>query len=229
MRNVFLGLLFFNLLSCQGQQSVAKMKPEEFSEAIKKTGIQVFDVRTADEYNSGHIIHALQADWTNQSQFLDRVQHLDKSKPVYVYCLAGGRSNAAANWMRSNGFANVIELEGGINAWKAGSKPLEGKTEEPQITMEQYKASIPADKTTLVDFGAKWCPPCVKMAPVIDELRKSGEVDFNFINIDAGVHTNLMQELNISPIPVFIIYKEGKEIWRKQGIVSKEELLTQLK
>jgi len=38
-----------------------------------------------------------------------------------------------------------------------------------------------------------------------------------------------MKELNIEPIPVFIVYKEGKEVWRKQGLVGKEELLDLLK
>jgi rhodanese-related sulfurtransferase len=229
MRNVFFTLLFFSLLSCKGQAPAAKMKPEEFSAATPKTGVQVFDVRTVAEYNSGHIAGALQADWTNQPQFLDRVQHLDKNKPVYVYCLAGGRSNAAANWMRTNGFTTVVELEGGINAWKANNKPLEGKSDEPQMTLEQYKASIPTDKTTLVDFGAKWCPPCVKMEPVLKEVQESAGKDFMLLKIDAGVHTNLMQALGISPIPVFIVYKNGKETWRKEGIISKEELLEELK
>lgn len=229
MQNVFLAFLFFSFTSCSGQQSIAKMRPDEFEQAVKQTDIQVFDVRTAGEYNSGHLANALQADWTDQAQFMDRVQHLDKNKPVYVYCLVGGRSNAAANWMRSNGFKTVVELDGGINAWKAGNKPLEGKSNEPQMTLAQYQASIPADKTTLVDFGARWCPPCVKMAPVIEALRQSDKLNFTFINIDAGIHTSLMQELGIAPIPVFIIYKNGKETWRKQGIVSKEELMGQLR
>ncbi len=229
MRNVFWGLLFFSATAIHAQAPTAKMKPDEFADAISKPGVQVFDVRTAAEFNTGHIVHALQADWTNQSQFLDRVQFVDKHKPVYIYCLVGGRSNAAANWMRNNGFTNVVELDGGINAWKAASKPLEGKSSEPQMTLDQYKASIPADKTTLVDFGATWCPPCVRMEPVLKEVQQAAGADFTLLKIDASVHTDLMQALDISPIPVFIIYKNGKETWRKQGVVSKEELLAQLK
>ncbi len=123
----------------------------------------------------------------------------------------------------------VVELEGGINAWKAANKSLEGRSNEKQLTMEQYLASIPKDKTTLVDFGANWCPPCVAMEPVLDELKKSKEVDFNFLKIDAGIHTDVMKALHIEPIPVFIIYKKGKEVWRKEGIVTKEEFIAQLK
>lgn len=230
MHNVYFFFLFFAFSSCQAQQDfVTKIKPDEFEKAITGKNIQLLDVRTAGEFNTGHIKNTLQADWTQKVQFLDRIQYMDKVKPVYIYCLSGGRSAAAAEWMRNNGFTNVVELTGGINAWKNASKPVEGKSDEPQITIEQFWASIPKNKTTLVDFGATWCPPCIKMSPIIDELEKSKELNFLLMKVDAGLHTDIMKALTIEPIPVFIIYKEGKEVWRKQGLVSKEELLTQLK
>ncbi len=230
MRNVFFPLLFLSMAACNGQSAnTAKITPDDFEKGISGENVQVLDVRTAAEFRTGHIKNALQADWTNQSQFADRIQYVDKDKPVYVYCLVGGRSASAANWMRSNGFKKVIELDGGLNAWKRASKPLEDVIAEKQMTLQEYLASIPADKTVLVDFGATWCPPCVKMVPVLEELEKNKDLDFLLIKVDAGVHTDLMKALNIEPIPVFIVYKNGKETWRKQGIVSKEELLAQLK
>lgn len=229
MKNVYFLFLFFVFISCQAQPgATAKMKPDEFEKAIAGNNMQVLDVRTAAEFNTGHIKSSLQADWTKQEQFLDRVQYVDKNRPVYVYCLVGGRSAAAADWMRNNGFKNVVELAGGINAWKTAAKPLEGNNNIPQMTMEQYTASIPTDKTTLVDFGATWCPPCVKMNPILDELESTKDLDFLLLRVDASVHTDVMKALGIEPIPVFIIYKKGKEVWRKQGVVSKEELLAQL-
>lgn len=229
MKNVYFLFLFSSFLSCKGQTGqLTKTGPEDFEKGIAGTNVQVLDVRTFKEYNTGHIKNALQADWTNSSQFSDRIQYLDKNKPVYIYCLVGGRSTAAADWMRKSGFKNVVELIGGINAWKQAEKPLEGSTNEPQMTMEQYVAAISADKMVLVDFGAAWCPPCVKMAPVIDELQNNKDLKFRLIKVDAGIHTNLMKEMNIEPIPLFIIYKKGKEVWRKEGIVSREEFLEQL-
>ncbi len=229
MKNVYFLFLFSSFLSCKGQTGqLTKTGPEDFEKGIAGTNVQVLDVRTFKEYNTGHIKNALQADWTNSSQFSDRTQYLNKDKPVYIYCLVGGRSTAAADWMRKSGFKNVVELIGGINAWKQAEKPLEGSTNEPQMTMEQYVAEISADKMVLVDFGATWCPPCVKMAPVIDELQNNKDLKFRLIKIDAGTHINLMKEMNIEPIPLFIIYKKGKEIWRKEGIVSREEFLAQL-
>ena len=229
MKNVYFLFLFSCFLSCSGQtDQLTKTGPEDFEKGVAGTNVQVLDVRTFKEYNTGHIKNALQADWTNSSQFSDRIQYLDKDKPVYIYCLVGARSSAAAERMRKDGFKNVVELIGGINAWKQAEKPLEGNTNEPQMTMEQYLAAISADKMVLVDFGAAWCPPCVKMAPVIDELQNNKDLKFRLIKIDAGIHTNLMKEMNIEPIPLFIIYKKGKEVWRKEGIVSREEFLAQL-
>jgi rhodanese-related sulfurtransferase len=230
MKNVYFLFLFFAFTSCHSQPTtITKMKPDEFEKAITANNMQVLDVRTAAEFNTGHIKSSLQADWTKQEQFLDRIQYVDKDKPVYVYCLVGGRSAAAAEWMRNNGFKTVVELLGGINAWKAAAKPLDGNSNVPQMTIEQYTASIPTNKTTLVDFGATWCPPCVKMNPVLDELESTKDLNFLLLKVDASVHTDVMKSLGIEPIPVFIIYKNGKEVWRKQGVVSKEELVAQLK
>ena len=230
MKNVWFCVLLFSVFSCQGQEdSNPKIGPDKFEKGIAKPGIQILDVRTTGEYNNGHIKNSLLADWTNREQFNDRIQYVDKNKPVYIYCAVGGRSSAAAAWMRENGFTNVLELNGGFNEWKKERKPVEGMSDEPQMTIEQYWAKISKDKTTLVDFGASWCPPCVKMAPVIDELESIKDLNFLLVKIDAGLHTEIQKALNIEPIPVFIVYKKGKEVWRKQGVVSKEELLAQLK
>lgn len=232
MKNVILLLLVFTVVSCQSQQSdqpASRLAPDQFEKGLTGEGVQLLDVRRASEFSSGHLKNAMHADLSDHAQFTERVQFLDKNRPVYVYCLVGSRSAVAANWMRENGFTNVVELKGGINAWKNAGKEVEGQQLVKQITPEEYQASIPADRTVLVDFGAPWCPPCVKMEPVLTELKNDPSVQFELVKIDAGVHTNLMQVQQIEAIPVFIIYKNGKETWRKQGIVSKEEFIAQLK
>lgn len=230
MKNVIIPLLLFISFTSNSQQdSNRKIGPDKFEKGIAKPGIQILDVRTSGEFNKGHIKNAMLADWTNPKQFNDRIQYVDKNKTVYIYCQVGGRSTAAANWMRENGFVNVLELNGGYNEWKSEKKPVEGKSDEPQMTLEQYQALIPKDKTTLVDFGATWCPPCLKMALVIKYLENNKELNFLLVNVDAGLHLDVMKAMDIEPIPVFIIYKNGIEVWRKQGIVSKEELIAQLK
>jgi rhodanese-related sulfurtransferase len=231
MRNVFFGLLLLAAFSCNSQTGNGDIHntPEAFEKGIQAEKAQVLDVRKATEFKTGHLKNALQADWTDKQQFFERIKYVDKDRPVYIYCLAGGRSAAAAAWMRENGFSKVVELSGGINAWKNAGKPVEGSGDQKQMTPEEFELSIPADKTVLVDFGAEWCPPCVKMEPVLEALKKDASLKFAFIKIDAGIHTDLMKSKNIEAIPVFIVYKNGKETWRKQGLVSQEELAAQLK
>lgn len=232
MKNIIILFLLFTVAACHSQGSNSgetRVTVDQFEKGMIEKGAQILDVRKASEFGSGHLKSALQADWTDKTQFFDRIQYLDKNRPVYIYCLVGGRSAAAAAWMRDNGFSKVIELSGGINAWKMAGKEVEGQQYVKQMTPEEYQASIPANRTVLVDFGAEWCPPCVKMEPVITEIRNDPSLNIEFVKIDAGVHTDLMKAMQIEAIPVFIVYKNGKETWRKQGLVSKEELIAQLK
>jgi rhodanese-related sulfurtransferase len=217
----------FLFIACSAQQGSKQITAGEFDKGIAAGNIQLLDVRTAGEYKTGHLKNALLADWNNESQFKDRTQHLDKKKPVYVYCLSGARSSAAAEWLQQQGYT-AVSLKGGINAWKQANKPVEGASNIPQMTLEEYQASIPLTETVLVDFGADWCPPCKKMEPVLEQLKTEKKDQFKFIRIDGGVHTNVMKAMNVDALPVFIIYKNGKEIWRKQGMATLEEFTSRL-
>lgn len=210
-------LLSFNAF-CQ------QLTTADFEKGIAQKNIQLLDVRTADEYKGGHIAQALQADWNNQEQFKSRVQHIDKSKPVYIYCAAGGRSKKAADWFRNNGFTEVYDLSGGFIKWKADGKPVEGMPDTKPMTQEAFTAETGTRGLVLVDFGAPWCPPCRKMEPVLQSLQQNMAGKFRLVKIDAGVNTDLMKQVTVSEIPTFILYKNGKEVWRKTGIVDAKEL-----
>jgi rhodanese-related sulfurtransferase len=227
-RCVSLVLLATVLFSCQGGAQPSDIPVAQFSAGIEKTNVQVLDVRTLEEYNSGHISGSLLADWAQREQFNERVKSLDKSKPVYTYCLSGGRSRAAAAQLRQAGFKEVYNLEGGIVAWKRAAHPVEGVVRGKQMTLDEYRSLVSTDQTVLVDFGAVWCPPCRKMEPVLKDLVQSNGSAFKLVAIDGGVQEDLAKQLHADAFPTFIIYKGGKEVWRRQGVVSKEELLKQL-
>lgn len=153
--------LLFSTASAQ-KDSVIRLNAQSFEKRIQNDNIQLVDVRTEQEFRSGHIKNALLMNWNDEAQFNERVKYLEKDKPVYVYCLAGSRSLAAANWMKKNGFTNVLELEGGINSWKKADLPVEGSPSEKIISFKDFEASIPSNEITLVNIGSPGCPPCKK-------------------------------------------------------------------
>ena len=119
--------LAFSLLISTSAFGQAKdlLKPDEFENVIGKGNGIILDVRKPEEFKDGHIKGAINANWQNLPEFTDKTAQLDKSKPVYIYCLAGVRSAKAADWLLKNGFKNVIGLDGGIKAWKDAGKALE--------------------------------------------------------------------------------------------------------
>ncbi len=214
----------FNLFAQQQQKEDAAT----FAKEIQQPGVQVFDVRTAGEYNSGHLANALQADYNRQDEFLERVKYLNKEKPVYVYCLGGGRSAKAVDWMRKNGFTNVVELEGGINAWKQAGLPVEGVgVAKAQLSMEAYKNSI-MKGWVLTDVGAAWCPPCRQMEPVLASLLAKHK-NLKLVKVDGGNDTEVMKQISALKLPTFIMYKDGVEKGRITGVVSQETLEAMMK
>lgn len=223
-RSWLLSMLAATLLCCQAFSQNTGLSPAEFAQAIDSTNIQLLDVRTAGEYKSGHIPHSLQANWNNQQEFTNRTQHLDKTKPLYVYCGTGVRSKAAAEWFRNNGYTNVYELTGGFVKWKAEGKSVEGMPAIKPMTIQEFTSSVSATGITLVDVGANWCPPCRKMEPVLNQLQQELPGKFTLLKIDAGIHTEVVKQVQATEFPTFILYKSGKEIWRKQGIVKLDEL-----
>jgi rhodanese-related sulfurtransferase len=224
-----LPILFFTVIinGCAAQSTMV-LTADEFEKGIAKDAVQILDVRSANEYASGHIKNTLLANWNDEKEFLRRISFVDKKKPVYVYCLGGGRSAAAAEKMRTMGYENVYELKGGINAWKAGKKAIEGEPTNKQMSIEEFNAVIKKPGVVLVDFGATWCPPCKVMEPVLQNLQKNNEGKFSLLKVDGGNDEKVLTEFKVTALPVFIIFKDGKQTWRKDGVVTEEEFKKEL-
>ncbi len=75
------------------------------------------DVRTPSEVAAGQIAGSTTID-INSATFESEISKLDKQKHYAVYCKSGGRSARAAEFMQSQGFKNVSNMEGGYSAWK---------------------------------------------------------------------------------------------------------------
>jgi len=122
-----ISILIFSLVLATSAftQQKKTVSAEEFSKNVNDTNITVLDVRRPEEFKSGHIKGAINANWQNPEEFKSKTAKLDKTKPVYVYCLAGVRSDKAADQLLKSGFKQVIGLDGGIKAWNDARKPVE--------------------------------------------------------------------------------------------------------
>jgi len=96
--------------SLQAQENLA---PKEFIQKLKTTpNAQLLDVRTPNEWNAGKITSSKCINY-NDPEFKQEVQKLDKNKPVFVYCAAGGRSTKASQILKESGFKVIYNLQGG--------------------------------------------------------------------------------------------------------------------
>lgn len=98
-----------------------------FEKQIKTPGIVLLDVRSPEEYNSGHLKGAINYNY-NGTDFEKQINTIDKTKPVYVYCQRGGRSAGASEVLVKKGFKNVYNLTGGIEAWNGKKLPVTNET-----------------------------------------------------------------------------------------------------
>lgn len=229
-------LLAFSIFvsACSQQQGAGgKLSPDEFEKLISTTpNAQVVDVRTPDEYASGHVAGAVNMD-INSADFADKINALDKTKPVFVYCLSGGRSAGAVSVMQKNGFTTIYEMPGMI-AWNNANKPVEtvetvAGPKVKGLTEADYLEAVKSDKYVLVDFNAVWCGPCKKLTPILDKLAEDKKDKLVLLKIDADENPELLQSKGIEGIPYLELYKDGKLVWSNKGFISEADILAQTK
>jgi rhodanese-related sulfurtransferase len=88
-----------------------------------KSNFVILDVRTPDEYNSGHLQNALNLD-VNSGTFEQEINKLDKNKIYVIYCQAGTRSRKASEIMLVQNFKNINNMLGGIIQWQSDGYPI---------------------------------------------------------------------------------------------------------
>src|SRR5690606_34622397 len=93
--------LIFAATTCYAQK---QLNTVDFIDSIKTKDAQLLDVRTADEFNKGSISGAKNLDWNQRELFAEYTRGLDKKKPIYLFCLSGGRSKNAASYLAQEGY-----------------------------------------------------------------------------------------------------------------------------
>jgi thioredoxin 1 len=89
---------------------------------------------------------------------------------------------------------------------------------------QSFKEIIGSDTPTLVDFTATWCGPCKMMAPILKEVSGRIGDKGRIIKIDIDKNRTLAEKLHIMSVPTFILYRNGKALWKKSGMQSAQQL-----
>lgn len=114
-------------LSCAAEDAPSgrSIEPSELASRISSGSAPVIlDVRTPEEFDAGHIPGALNVP---HDELEDRLAGLALSprEEIVVHCQRGGRAAAAESILREAGYSNVRDLDGHMEAWRAGGHPLE--------------------------------------------------------------------------------------------------------
>ena len=113
-----------NLLGCTAQQqNFESLNVEAFEKVISDTSVVRLDVRSIDEYASGHIAKAINIDVMKDDFTTKATSLLPKDKTIALYCRSGRRSKRAAGILAENGY-KVIELNSGISGWINAQKEI---------------------------------------------------------------------------------------------------------
>lgn len=128
MKNKIAGIVIIviglTLSGCTAGRAIKTESAGQFEQAIMENHVQLVDVRTPEEYCTGHIAYAVNID-VKQPDFKDKaLRKLDRKQRTYVYCKTGIRGMRAARILKKEGF-KVVNLDRGLQEWVQSGHPLD--------------------------------------------------------------------------------------------------------
>ena len=88
----------------------------------------------------------------------------------------------------------------------------------------KFETLIDQETPVLVDFYADWCGPCQMMAPVLKEVAQEMGDKVKVIKIDVDKNQPIAQRFGVRSIPTLILFKNGKILQNKAGVMTKRDL-----
>ena len=109
------------------------------------------------------------------------------------------------------------------------SNEEESTMEVMKVTSSNFEEEVlNSDKTVLIDFYADWCGPCKMFSPIVESVAEENE-DIKVVKIDVDNAQDLAIKYQVMSIPTIVVIKNGKEVNRNVGVVSKSQIVEMVK
>ena len=97
------------------------------------------------------------------------------------------------------------------------------------LTSKNFDKFVRGESKVVVDFGALWCAPCQMFEPIFQEVAKEMKDKAKFAKVNVDDNLELAQRFGVMSIPTTIFFRDGKQVDRVVGVISKEELMKRIK
>ncbi|MGZ3885530.1 MAG: thioredoxin family protein [Bacteroidia bacterium] len=107
-----------------------------------------------------------------------------------------------------------------------------GAQDDIGLTIEDYLKRINApdqkDHLVMVYFHADWCVPCLQEKPVVDNVTTGQKENCRIMKLDSDANPKVATQLEINTLPLFLFYKNGKQVHRHEGFLPEKELISRI-
>jgi rhodanese-related sulfurtransferase len=124
LRFLIIFLISFAVYSCKdvAANEIKVVTVEEMNTHLQYGNVQVIDLQQEEDYNKSHLVNA--ANIIYDKDFRKKLDKLDKTKPIAIYCTTGTVSPEAARILNETGFKHIYILDGGIKKWMAEKREI---------------------------------------------------------------------------------------------------------
>ena len=143
--------------------------------------------------------------------------YINKKSQEYI------QSNQSKNMVYINNSTSIAE-ENTINKKEEVTNMNVIKVTEQNFEQEVLNSDMPV----LVDFYADWCGPCKMLSPVVEEVAQ-GNNNIKVVKINVDESQEIAVKYQVMSIPTLVVIKNGNEVTRSVGVVSKSQILNMFK